>query len=418
MAGSWSRSERTRTPVGGPARRWRRPPPRPSRTGGNRPGGSPPAPTPCAEFAPDLPYRVALRAGPCCSALLAATTLRRPASPPTHEPRCGPRAIAPGSVTVVGLVVLGLAAGWWGVAGGAVGAGARLLARRRVSPAAAALVGSLPLVAGSGFYWVRPLGSADGWAGRSWLLRCWWRWRWARSAGGRRRPAEVSEPLARPLHGSVEKLGDQQARQGEPEQLQGPRLRTGNVRQSATSSSRTRWTQNTPYDRCPTWRGIGCDRARAKRPSAGANTPGSTTKPATAAYSRFLVIAAPRVGGVRSAGPATGVEATTNRAAAAVQHRPGSSRAPGRPRRAGPAPRGGSRHLAGGQHQADAEPGEVRRQPQPRHAASLSNRPARSMIHATFRAARPSTSIPSRVQDGGPPRRRDNAQPHHPGEHR
>jgi arabinofuranan 3-O-arabinosyltransferase len=121
-----------------------------------------------AEFAPDLPYRVALGSGGLVLGVLAATTLlaalrRRRPQPPL--PRSGPRAFAPGTVTVVGLVVLGLAAGWWGVAGGAVGAGLGLLARRRVPPAAAAIVGSLPLVVAALFYWVRPLGSADGWAG-------------------------------------------------------------------------------------------------------------------------------------------------------------------------------------------------------------------------------------------------------------
>ena len=97
--------------------------------------------------------------------LLAASALvrRRPATLP---PPVGARRLHPVIVGGMGLATMGALGGWWAfLVGGATLVATTLAVDRWVDRDVAAWVsGMLPAVAGL-FYWWRPLGSADGWAG-------------------------------------------------------------------------------------------------------------------------------------------------------------------------------------------------------------------------------------------------------------
>lgn len=117
-----------------------------------------------AEFGPDGTYRLGLLVGGLFLlglfglALVPARRWPGASLSPLAERELGPLVLWP-----VGAVALGLLAGWPGVACGVIGALLGLLVRR-VGDAGAWLVGLLPFVA-AGAYFVRPWGSADGWAG-------------------------------------------------------------------------------------------------------------------------------------------------------------------------------------------------------------------------------------------------------------
>lgn len=114
-------------------------------------------------YAPDRTYRTALAGGALLLTLLLASVLvgrrRRVTDPPV-----GSR-VAGWVVPLVGLLTLGLVAGWWGLACGALGAAASVLARSRFSAESVAWASAVPLMASAIVYWWRPLGSEDGWAG-------------------------------------------------------------------------------------------------------------------------------------------------------------------------------------------------------------------------------------------------------------
>lgn len=115
-------------------------------------------------FAPDGLYRGALAGGGLLLALLAAAGLwlrRRPGGQPSVTARWIPS----GLLTVLGLLALGLMGGWTALACGAGAIVASAVVRPGVRCDVVAwtsggLVGLAAL-----FYWYRPLGSADGWAG-------------------------------------------------------------------------------------------------------------------------------------------------------------------------------------------------------------------------------------------------------------
>jgi arabinofuranan 3-O-arabinosyltransferase len=56
-------------------------------------------------------------------------------------------------------------AGWWALLCGMAALGVAAVARRWVDPDVVSWASGLLLAAASLFYWLRPLGSADGWAG-------------------------------------------------------------------------------------------------------------------------------------------------------------------------------------------------------------------------------------------------------------
>lgn len=114
-------------------------------------------------YGPDRTYRVALLGGACLFLVLLLGAVvprrRRPTPAPVGT------AVAGWLVPAVGLLTLGLVAGWPGLACGLLGAGLALLARTRLATAVVALGAGVPLLAAAVAYWLRPLGSEDGWAG-------------------------------------------------------------------------------------------------------------------------------------------------------------------------------------------------------------------------------------------------------------
>jgi arabinofuranan 3-O-arabinosyltransferase len=114
-------------------------------------------------FAPDGLYRSALLGGGVLLLLLvvAAATLRGGAT----QPPVAARGIPTVALLVGALLALGAAAGWWALLCGAAGAGFALAARRFAAPVTVAWASGIPLAAAAAVYWLRPLGSEDGWAG-------------------------------------------------------------------------------------------------------------------------------------------------------------------------------------------------------------------------------------------------------------
>lgn len=114
-------------------------------------------------YAPDRTYRAALLGGALLLlglVLGAALPRRRGEAPaPLHT------SVRVSVVPVAGLLTLGLVAGWPGLAWGGLGAAVGLVARTRLPAAVVALAAGFPLLAAAGVYWLRPLGSEDGWAG-------------------------------------------------------------------------------------------------------------------------------------------------------------------------------------------------------------------------------------------------------------
>ncbi len=116
-------------------------------------------------FVPDAFYRVALLVGGVLLLLLVALAVvrRRETS---DLPAIGARTLPPALVAVVGLVTYGVVGGWWALAvsGGALALTGLALDRGLPRDGAAWVSGLLAGSAGL-FYWWRPLGSPDGWAG-------------------------------------------------------------------------------------------------------------------------------------------------------------------------------------------------------------------------------------------------------------
>jgi arabinofuranan 3-O-arabinosyltransferase len=115
-------------------------------------------------YAPDRLYRIALGGGGILLVLLAAAALARRRRSST-DPLLGSRWIHPVPMVVAGLLGLGVIAGWWALVCGAVGVAVAAVARRRADPDLVSWVSGILVAAASVFYWLRPLGSADGWAG-------------------------------------------------------------------------------------------------------------------------------------------------------------------------------------------------------------------------------------------------------------
>ena len=115
-------------------------------------------------YGPNVTYQVALGVGGLLLALLAGISwfCRRRGSP---HPAVGPRAISPVLLAGGGVLALGLMAGWTGLGCGLAAVAAAVAARRWLSAEAIAWGSGALVAAAAGFYWLRPLGSADGWAG-------------------------------------------------------------------------------------------------------------------------------------------------------------------------------------------------------------------------------------------------------------
>ncbi len=118
-------------------------------------------------YAPDRLYRLALGGGAVLLALLAgaAVVLRRSRRRSDTAPPTGPRWIHPMARAAGGLLALGVIAGWWALACGAAGLVVAVVVRRRVDSDFLSWASGLLVAAASLFYWLHPLGSADGWAG-------------------------------------------------------------------------------------------------------------------------------------------------------------------------------------------------------------------------------------------------------------
>ena len=115
-------------------------------------------------FVPDRLYRIALAVGGVLLVLLvaAAIALRRRAG---SQPPLGSRSIHPVVMLTGGLLALGVMAGWVGLACGAAGVVVGAVVRRRTSGDLVSWASGLLVAGATAFYWWRPLGSADGWAG-------------------------------------------------------------------------------------------------------------------------------------------------------------------------------------------------------------------------------------------------------------
>jgi arabinofuranan 3-O-arabinosyltransferase len=116
-------------------------------------------------YAPDRLYRIALGVGGILLLLLATAALvgrRRRHS--THPPS-GSRLIHPLLVVPAGLLGLGVMAGWWALAVSGVAMVVAAVVRRWSDPDVVSWASGLLVAAASVFYWLHPLGSADGWAG-------------------------------------------------------------------------------------------------------------------------------------------------------------------------------------------------------------------------------------------------------------
>lgn len=115
-------------------------------------------------YAPDRTYRAALLGGALLflGLLIGALVPWRRGTAPAPVRTA---AVAGWVVPAAGLLTLGMVAGWSGLGCGLLGAGIALLARTGLPTAVVALAAGVPLVAAAGVYWLRPLGSEDGWAG-------------------------------------------------------------------------------------------------------------------------------------------------------------------------------------------------------------------------------------------------------------
>ena len=84
---------------------------------------------------------------------------------PGDEPPLGPRQVHPWVLALGGVLALGVMAGWVALACGAAAVGATAVVGRRAPSDLVAWLSGLPVAGAALFYWLRPLGSADGWAG-------------------------------------------------------------------------------------------------------------------------------------------------------------------------------------------------------------------------------------------------------------
>ncbi len=116
-------------------------------------------------YAPDRLYRIALGVGGVLLVLLAAAGLVLRRRRPGSDPPVGSRWIPPVPMVVTGLLGLGVIAGWWALVCGAAAAVVTAVVRRRADRDVLSWASGLLVAAASVFYWLRPLGSADGWAG-------------------------------------------------------------------------------------------------------------------------------------------------------------------------------------------------------------------------------------------------------------
>ena len=115
-------------------------------------------------FSPDRLYRAALGLGGLLLVLLAALALLRrtwaAGAPPVRS-----RWISPLLLVGGGLLSLGVMAGWLALLSGGVAAAIVVGVRRWVDPDWVSWAAGLLVACAALFYWLRPLGSADGWAG-------------------------------------------------------------------------------------------------------------------------------------------------------------------------------------------------------------------------------------------------------------
>lgn len=116
-------------------------------------------------FTPDPFYRAALLVGGVLVLLLLglAVVRRRETS---DLPALGARSVPPALLMVAGLATYGVLGGWWAVTvAGATLAATGLAVDRWVTRDGAAWISGLLAGSAGLFYWWRPLGSPDGWAG-------------------------------------------------------------------------------------------------------------------------------------------------------------------------------------------------------------------------------------------------------------
>ncbi len=115
-------------------------------------------------FAPDRLYRSSLAVGGVLIALLAAAAwvLRRRSGSRTP---LGSRSIHPLVMVTGGLLALGAMAGSVALACGAAAVGAVAVLGRRAPADLVSWASGVLVAVAAVFYWLRPLGSADGWAG-------------------------------------------------------------------------------------------------------------------------------------------------------------------------------------------------------------------------------------------------------------
>lgn len=116
-------------------------------------------------YAPDRLYRAALAAGGLLLTLLVGLAVLRRRETSTL-PSLRPRALPPLLVGALGLTAYGVIGGWWAfLLGGGACALTVLVVDRWVPRDVAAWASGLLVGSGAVFYWWRPLGSLDGWAG-------------------------------------------------------------------------------------------------------------------------------------------------------------------------------------------------------------------------------------------------------------